>query len=154
MRENDIQLRILCQEKSIHQQCVENIFSDKQCLQIYLLCTFKNKAMENLLHQNKRGSQEREKDGIQQTKDPTQDVSSMITLCMSISVISLNINQVTFLPWLSHCDVFPSHLQDKNSFSFGLFLQLQLVILAFCLSMLQAHWPFISSLSISNGFQH
>lgn len=47
MRENDVQLRILYQEKNVNQQYKENIFSDKYCLQ-NLPCTFKKKTMENL----------------------------------------------------------------------------------------------------------
>lgn len=64
MRENDIQLRILYQGKNINQQYKENVFSDEQCLQINLLCTFKNKAMENLEDQNKEGNPQTEKEGL------------------------------------------------------------------------------------------
>ena len=34
---------------------------------------------------------------------------------MSLNLVSLNISQITFLSWLTHCSVFLSHLQaDKN----------------------------------------
>lgn len=45
--------------------------------------------MENLQHQNKEGKSEKE--GIQQTSNPTQENSSRMALRRSVKTISLNI---------------------------------------------------------------
>ena len=66
-----------------------------------------------------------------------------MTPYMSLSSISFSINQVTFLPRLTHCNVFLSLLQRDKNFFLAHFSTL------LCLSVLQPPWPLINSLNTS-----